>query len=388
MLTRVLVYSSLFPSPRRPIQGLFVAELVKALAASVEVRVIQPVVAHLNPREIWGGRRRYLYDRTIPVEAPLCFNMPRFLKGTDARLMALGSRSAFRRTAEGRADLVHAHFAYPDGAAAALLAREHRLPLVVTVHGSDLNVLARSPARRRHIQGALKGAAAVVAVAKDLVCKVVDLGVPPDRVHHIPNGVDLTKFSSGDRAEARIRLGLPRGGRIVLGVGGLVPVKAYDRLIRALSHLGSDTSLVLAGDGPERESLERLAHTLGLASRVRLAGAVPHGTLCAYYRAADVLAISSHSEGWPTVIHESLACGTPVVANRVGGIAEALSSPGLGLLTEGNSEEEMARGIRQALAAPWDAAVLEAVARDHSWQEIARRYLTVYAGAVSGGVSR
>jgi glycosyltransferase involved in cell wall biosynthesis len=382
MLSRVLFYSSLFPSPSRPIQGLFVAGLAKALAASVQVRVVQPVIAHLNPREIWGGRRRYLYDRTIPVEAPLCFNVPHFLKGTDAGLMALGSRGAFHRAFEGRAELVHAHFAYPDGVAAAMLARRDGLPLVVTVHGSDINVLAHSPARRQQIQRVLQGTCAVVAVAKDLVHKVVDLGVPPDRVHHIPNGVDLAKFFPGNKAEARARLSLPVTGRIVLAVGGLVPVKAYDRLIRAFSYLEPGTSLMLVGDGPEREALARLVHKLGLVDRVSLVGAVLHDSLVHYYCAADLLAISSHSEGWPTVIHESLACGTPIVANPVGGIPEALATPGVGLLTSGNGEEEMAKGIKEALSTHWNAVVLEAVARAHSWQDVAKQYLGVYEGVL------
>ena len=167
-----------------------------------------------------------------------------------------------------------------------------------------------------------------------------------------------------------------------------MPVKAYDRLVGALALLEPDTSLVLAGDGPEREALGRLARDLGVAERFRFAGAVPHGDLCDYYRAADVLAISSHSEGWPTVIHEALACGTPVVASPVGGIPEALAAPGVGLLTAGNREEEMAEGIRRALAMTWDRAALEEAARVHSWQEIARRYIAVYEGVLLRGAAR
>jgi glycosyltransferase involved in cell wall biosynthesis len=91
-----------------------------------------------------------------------------------------------------------------------------------------------------------------------------------------------------------------------------------------------------------------------------------------------MLAISSHSEGWPTVIHEAMACGIPVVATPVGGIPEALAAPGLGILTSGNSPEEMADGIRQAIATDWDASVLVAAASAHSWQEIARRHLAIY----------
>ncbi len=301
-MTNVLVYTSLFPSPRRPLQGLFVSELALALAGIAGVRVVKPVVAHQNTGEILSRTRSFLHGGVIPVEAPLSANVPRFFKGTDARLMALGSRAAFRRACEGWADVVHAHFAYPDAAAAAILASRYALPLVVTVHGSDLNVLAASPARRWRVQRTLRAAAAVIAVARDLGRKVADLGVPEDRIHHVPNGVDLQKFSPGAREEARTRLGLPSRGRLVLAVGSLVPVKAYDRLIRALSDLDPDVRLALAGGGPQRESLEQLASDLGLSGRVRFLGPVPHEALVGCFRAADILAISSHSEGWPTVI--------------------------------------------------------------------------------------
>jgi glycosyltransferase involved in cell wall biosynthesis len=377
-MTNALVYTSLFPSPRRPLQGLFVSELALALAGIAGVRVVKPVVAHQNPGEILSRTRSYLYGGILPVEAPLSVNVPRFFKGTDARLMALGSRAAFRRSCEGWADVVHAHFAYPDAAAAAILASRFALPLVVTVHGSDLNVLAASTARRRRVQRTLRGAAAVIAVARDLGRKVANLGVPEDRIHHVPNGVDLQKFSPGARDEARNRLGLPSRGRLILAVGNLVPVKAYDRLIGALPHLEPDTCLLLAGGGPQRESLAQLASALGVSGRVRFLGPVPHEVLVDCFRATDILAISSHSEGWPTVIHEAMACGIPVVANPVGGIPEALAAPGLGILTNGNSPEAMANGIRQAFATDWDPSVLVAAASAHSWKEIARRHLAIY----------
>jgi teichuronic acid biosynthesis glycosyltransferase TuaC len=377
MLNGIVVYSSLFPSAAHPVQGIFVAELVKAMTAYVSVQLVHPVVVHRAPQAILHNRRRRPESWGGIEEDPLCFNVPRFLKGSDARLMAFGSRRAFRRACDG-ANLVHAHYAYPDGAAASILAAERGLPLIITVHGSDINVLAETSGRRRHIQETLQRASGVVAVAKDLVRKVVALGVPARRVHHIPNGVDLAKFSPGNRAEARSRLGLPGDGHIVLGVGGLLPVKAYDRLVRALVHLSRDTSLVLVGDGPQRASIRRLVGELGLTDRVRLAGAVPHRDLQTFYRASNLLAISSHSEGWPTVIFEALACGTPVVANPVGGIPEALGTQGLGYLTEGNRPEEMARGIERALSIEWNVETLLRAARAHSWHEIARRYVTLF----------
>ena len=377
-MRRLLVYSSLFPEPQRPGEGIFVAELVRSLRKRIDVEVIKPVIAHRRLADLGRRERKYVYDGTVEVRSPLCVNVPKFFKGTDARLMAWGSRKAFKAALGRGVQLVHAHFAYPEGAAAAFLARQEKLPLLITVHGSDIYFLAEDRRRREHIRQALGQADAVIVVSRDLGQKVMTLGVDEERIHHLPNGVDLDNFFEGDRAASRAMLGLPQAGSIVFAVGAHVPVKAYDRLIRALAHLSNDTHLILAGDGPLRTHLEHLANKLDLAKRVMFVGSVPHDQLCPYYQAADVLAISSHSEGWPTVIHESLACGTPVVANQVGGIPEALNSTDVGILTEGNEPEQLAKGIATALARSWDTTLLTATARRHSWDEIASRHIGIY----------
>jgi teichuronic acid biosynthesis glycosyltransferase TuaC len=100
--------------------------------------------------------------------------------------------------------------------------------------------------------------------------------------------------------------------------------------------------------------------------------------LAAYYRAADFLIICSHSEGWPTVIFEALACGVPVIAHSVGGIPEALSSPEIGLLTKNNSSPTLVAAIASAYARNWDQGKAIAMAARNTWEEIARQYLKIY----------
>jgi len=146
----------------------------------------------------------------------------------------------------------------------------------------------------------------------------------------------------------------------------------------------SRTLLVIAGEGPERKRLSAVAAATGISERVRLAGAVPHDFLPNYFRAADVLAISSHSEGWPTVIHEAFSCGTPVAANAVGGIPEALGESGLGVLVDGNSPETLARGIAAALATQWDSNVISRHAGLYSWTRIANRYVALFENVIEG----
>jgi teichuronic acid biosynthesis glycosyltransferase TuaC len=375
---KVILYSSLFPSPRRPLSGLFVSELVTALSTFADISVVAPVIANQHFKDFWKFPRKYFFSNRIEVWAPIVINIPKILKSTDGALMAAFSHSAFQQAKGRHADIVHAHFAYPDAVAARKLARRHHLPLIVTVHGSDINILAKDAGRQRQIVQMLKGAAGIVCVAEDLVRKVVALGAPASRVHHIPNGVDACKFYPGDKGAHRARLGLIHQQKLILTVGNLIPIKGYDCLIRALVDTDPNIGLVIAGEGRERDRLERYSRRLGLEKRVHFAGPVPHAQLAEYYRAADFLVISSHSEGWPTVILEALACGLPVIANRVGGIPEVLSSPELGMLMEDNNPSTIAEAIDSAYEKRWDRDRAVSFAGEHTWVEISRRYQDLY----------
>lgn len=377
----ILVFSSLFPNAQNPLHGLFVSELCVALSRRTKIRVIAPV----------NGLQSLLAGRGLKVKGgtaenqyayPVFWNIPRFFKALDARLMSHFSRKAFQEAISVGAKLVHAHYAYPDGAAAAILARETGLPYLVTVHGSDINVLAQDQNRRALIAETLREASAVVAVSKELAAKVQALGVPGDRVHCIPNGVDLDKFSPGCKNVARKKLGLPLNKRVLLTVGRLDPVKGYDRLIETMCKLPRDVFLVMAGEGGERGRLQGQIDERELSDRIVLAGAVAHDKLTDYYQAADSLVISSHSEGWPTIIFEAAACGTPISATAVGGIPEIISNFHLGTLIPDNRPESLVRGIEKTLAMKWDVDGLNGIAAEHSWSRIADQYLRLYKNSL------
>jgi len=372
----ILCYTSIFPSQCTPTHGIFVHELVRGLSGLTQVEMVVPESG-------WACLRKRT-SRLGSSSFQICkehrcrfWTVPKLLKTFDASLMAYFSHTAFKAAFNGKPDLVHAHYAYPDAAAAAILANRARLPLVVTCHGSDINFLARESDRKMHIVQTLRQAAAVITVSADLHDKVMALGVPPDRIWTIPNGVDVSVFELGDKSQARSKLELDDSSPLLLAVGRLEPVKGYDRLLRALVHL-PHARLILAGQGSLRQSLERLATSLGINSRVHFAGDVPHHKLATYFQAADLLVISSHSEGWPTTIHEALACGTPVVAPAIGGIPDALADPNLGVLIDTGEPDNLAQGIRQAMNTSWTPSNLHKAAALHDWLSIAAKHVQLY----------
>jgi glycosyltransferase involved in cell wall biosynthesis len=213
------------------------------------------------------------------------------------------------------------------------------------------------------------------------------LGIAASHVTVIPNGIDTTKFFPVAKAVARTQLGLA-GDKILLSVGHLTPVKGFELLIRAFKRLleqvphGSGLSLVIIGDGALRHRLETLVSSLGLQEHVRLVGAVPHERLYLWYSAADLFCLASSREGWPNVLLEALACGTPVVATPVGGIPEILCADELGFLTERN-ERDMATAMSLALSKTWRPEVLRGYAQKHTWEQAALSGLRLFETILS-----
>jgi glycosyltransferase involved in cell wall biosynthesis len=152
-------------------------------------------------------------------------------------------------------------------------------------------------------------------------------------------------------------------------------------MIRALRDL-PDASLLIAGDGPIRGQLEALAGSLGLASRVHFLGSVAHKELPAVYSAVDLLILASEREGWPNVLLEAMACGTPVVATRVGGVPEIVTAPEAGLMIEERAPAAIAAGVQRLLRIRAGAEKVRAHAQGFSWDDTIARQVALYRAVV------
>jgi glycosyltransferase involved in cell wall biosynthesis len=196
---------------------------------------------------------------------------------------------------------------------------------------------------------------------------------PIDRTKVIGNGVDAQRFFPEDRRSARNRLGLNQAEEIVVSVAALRQVKGPDLLLRAaalLRNSGRHCRVIFVGAGPELPSLQRLARQLECEHLVTFAGKVNNQDLRFYFSAANVSCIPSRNEGWPNVLLESLACGTPVVATRVGAATEILADTDLGVLVD-PAAESICDGLRKALDHTWNQDQLVGCASTHTWDEVA-----------------
>lgn len=272
-------------------------------------------------------------------------------------------------------DLIDAHYFYPDGVAAVLLGRTLGRPVVVTARGSDLNLIAGYAVPGRWIRWAAQRADGLIAVSKGLKERLVEFGVGAERVTVLRNGVDLELFRPRDREAARQALGLTRP--TLIAVGNLVPLKRHHLMIEALAHL-PDVELLIVGEGPEAAAIERLARERCIADRVRLLGRVSQDRLPAIYSAADILLLVSRHEGWPNVLLESMACGTPVVVSDLLGITDIVGAAEAGRIIADVTPGRIADAVSALLAAPPSRADTRRYAEGFDWRSTTEGQINLF----------
>lgn len=279
-------------------------------------------------------------------------------------------------------DIIDAHYFYPDGVAAALAARWLQKPFVVTARGSDVNLLARQfPYCRSRILATARQAARIITVSAALKKVLVEIGVPDHRIVVLRNGVDTQVFQPKPRSIARTKLGIA-AEPLLLAVGNLVPEKGHDLIIQALA-LIPDAHLVLVGNGSERKRLLHLTQQLNLTQRVTFHDAMPQATLTEFYNAADILVLASSREGWPNVLLEAMACGTPVVATDVGGVREILTDPTVGRIVTEPNPYCLATEINQILKSPPDRQTVRYYAEKFDWEAVSDGQLGIFHAALT-----
>ncbi|NHA66646.1 D-inositol-3-phosphate glycosyltransferase [Phycicoccus flavus] len=305
----------------------------------------------------------------------------------------------------GYYDLVHSHY-WLSGQVGWLAADRWSVPLVHTMHTmARVKNLHLADGDRPEPLGREIGEAQVVEAADRLVAntgreagELVDLyGADPARVAVVEPGVDLAVFAPGSQAEARARVGLPADAVLLLFVGRIQPLKGPDVLVRAAAELVRrrpdlrERAVVAVLGGASGTGvttpmgLDALADRLGIGDLLRVVPPVDRPTLADWYRAADVVAVPSHSESFGLVAVEALACGTPVVAANVGGLPTAVGDGGL--LVDGHDTSAWASALGRVVLDPGRRAGLSRRAVEHAqgfgWARTAGRLLEVYTEALA-----
>ncbi len=390
---RILAITNLYPRPGHELMAAFNRQQFRALAQQHELRVVAPIPWQEALRDRMTRRtapRHYANGDGIQVDHPIYYYLPRVRPHRYGERYLRSIRPTVDRLLkEFRPDVLLTCWAHPDGWATVELARQAGLPAVVKVIGTDVLVLARQAQRRDPISHTLRQADAVVAVSRDLAQHVEQLGVDPQRVHVVSEGTNRELFTPGDKAESRARLGLTSDRPIVLFVGNLLESKGAALLIEAC-RLARDQATpefdcYLVGAGRDEGKLRGLIEKHSLSDAVKLPGPCPQAKLPDWYRASDVVALPSFSEGIPNVLREAISCGRPFVATRVGGIPE-ISHPSYSRLIERGDVHGLAAALAETLRSPLTVDPDLVRRCNLSCEESAARLAGVLEAAIAGRI--
>jgi D-inositol-3-phosphate glycosyltransferase len=314
----------------------------------------------------------------------------------------------------GKYDLVHAHY-WLSGKVGAAAKERWGVPLVQSMHtlGKVKNA-ALAVGETAEPEERISGELDVIAAADRLIAntaaearQLIELyGADPAKVQTVNPGADLSIFQPGgaqSKREARSQLGIDRDAVLLLFVGRVQPLKGPDvvlkaagKLIEANPELRRTLRVVLVG-GPsgrqqraDPDGMRELAAQLGISDLVRFEPPCPQVELAQWYRAATVVLTPSHSESFGLVALEAQACGTPVVAARVGGLRPVVSDGHSGVLVDGHDPADWATVIKRLIKAPRHLRALSEGARRHAsvfgWSATVDGLAKVYTGAMDEAV--
>jgi teichuronic acid biosynthesis glycosyltransferase TuaC len=390
----VLALSTLYPNPVNPRFGTFVARSLEALAKRGDWRVTLVNPIGLPPLTL--GRYRPLADLPpVSLECGVTVHRPHFT--LIPRIGARRNAAAIARAvlplarhihAETPIDVIDAQFFFPDGPAAAQIAREMGLPLSIKARGSDITFWGEQGYSRQQMLDAAAAATGLLAVSRDLAGQMAALGMDEGKITVHYTGLDRDRFRPLDHTQLRAQLSgalgfaLPDNAPLLACVAALIERKGQGIAITALRDIPA-ARLVLVGKGEDEARLRALALSEGVADRVHFAGSLDHDMMPLILSAADVMVLPTVSEGLANAWVEALACGTPVVTSDVGGAREIITCDTAGRLVERNPVA-VAAAINAILNNPPPRDAVAALTEGFSWDANAAALAAHYERLLGG----
>lgn len=391
---KILTFTSLFPNNIQPNNAIFIQHRMSAVnkIPDVEVKVVAPVPYF--PNISVGSERWKKFAKIHKIEQragmqvfhPRYFVTPKVGMSLYGFFMFIGVLPTIRRLfKEWQFDVIDAHYVFPDGLAALLLSKFFNRPIIVSARGTDINLYPKFRLIKPLLQLVISKADGLISVCQSLADVMIDMGADKNKTRVIPNGIDPEQFFPIDKGIARQQLGFKDEKKILLTVGSLIERKGTHLLIRALKILKLrgelDFLTYIVGKGESGKELRKLVAELELSKDVFFAGEINNSELVKWYSAADLFFLGSSREGWPNVISESLACGTPVLATKVDGIPDIVHSNDLGIIVD-RDVESFALALGKGFANNWNFKIIREQGQKRSWQTVAAEVYDVLNSVV------
>jgi glycosyltransferase involved in cell wall biosynthesis len=381
---KIAVVTRYFPSSAEPWQGRSLYETLRVLAREADVRVFYPNASYpslLRPRSRGYDRLDASYSPPgVLANYYDYLALPLISRPLNGWMAARVLLPHVRRFAP---DLIFSCFLYPDGYAALRIGKALAVPVVAMSIGSDINRIG-DPITDLHTRTVLREADSVVTVSGDLRMKAVAMGAAAEKTRAVVNGCDLSVFYPGNRAEARLKLGIDPASQAIVYIGRMDVKKGLRELVEAAALLRprrANLHVYLIGEGPDRPLILSAIQANNAAGYIHVLPGCAFDEVAVWMAAADLVTLPSYMEGCPNVVLEALASGRPVVATNVGGIPEILSDE-CGRLVPPRSPGKLAQALASVLDATWDAEAISAHG-SRSWQTVAAELREVFESLLS-----
>jgi len=352
----VTLITTFFDSPFHSNRAPYNEQLFLRLKDMFNVQIIRPIAwVDITSSDLNLRKKDYYNDEWngIPIQFPTFYFVPRYGLRFRGLMFWLSVYTAFYRT-KNIPDLFFSSWAFPDAYATMKLAKKHHRPMVMSVLGSDINVLPSHPEMRSKIQEVVSFASAIFSPSAALRDLVIDLGADPEKVHVVYSGIDEGLFYSRDKLECEKALGISKDRKRLIYVGNYKVAKGvmdYLYAIKKISETRRDFEALIIGKGEAESDIKKYIEEHQLDSIVNVVGEVSHGELNTWMNSSDCLCLPSYNEGLPNVVLEAVKCEIHVVATNVGGIPEAIANPGEHLVEPGDINH-LAAHLNRALFDP------------------------------------
>ena len=368
MKDKILIITNLYPLPWQPTRAMFNYQQFGYLEEKAEVYYLIPVAFP----DWWRNR-----DQLDKVEKNIKYvpyvYIPKFGRRFYGKLMQWSLSLLANKWIKGISPAkILASWAYPDAVAALAIAKKFNTEFYLKVHGSDINMHAIYPERAKQITAMANHAQGILSVSQDLANKMAGMGINKDKIHVIYNGVNLEKFKP---------MHVNNESSYILFIGNLKHDKGVIELIHAFIQIHEkfpELQLRYIGSGNMSAKLQEIITEHELNNKIKLEGVKAHDQLPDIIAQATLLALPSYNEGVPNVVLEAMACATPVVVTRVGGIPEVVTKD-TGIIATEITVNALACSLEEALKRNWDYAAIRAHAELFSWKKNTKELMSMLA---------
>ncbi len=400
---KVLILATGYPRWEGDFNNVYLHRLAKSLVRrGIEVHVIAPHAKNLKREDIMDDvyihRFQYVYPSSLQTLAYFP-GIPEKIKTTNGKMqlpifMFTMIKKMLDIIKKYGIDVINAHWAIPPGFIATCTKRFHKRPIVITLYGAELWPAIKKNSRLMMwlIKYAINNADKVVGIS-DATCNAgVTISGRKD-IEILPDGIDTESFNPNVNGRGiRMKYGLADSYHMIFSSGRMVERKGFRYLIEAMPYVLEkfpDTKLIIGGDGPERKNLEHIAKKLGISEKVIFPGFIPDEDFPKYIKAADVFVLpsivdsSGDTEGSATILLEAMACGTPVVGTKVGGVPYAIKDGVGGFLVDEKNPYQLAEKIinllkNRKVSGKMSKVGGEYIEKKFSWDIIAIKYIEYF----------